>query len=343
MRKSVLTTLILVCPVLAGCLGSMDSPAADAATPDSAGSIAGDLSMPPTGDLASTAGGCSTVPRTCAEITSTFPSDPSLLVTCDDKAGTFTIYSTGIPNYSSNQKTPNAIGDQMWIVVLPINPSCAATPVDVVNSRGAIGFMVNGVPFYGPQDAQGRDAIVNEGVSFDDCLGHADQRCSYHYHEEPTCVFGKGMTAAMRTLPDGHPPVIGYAMDGFAIYASPSAGALDACNGLVDAKRGYHYHATRSSPYLLGCYAGKPSGRMMATPSCTAATDGGTPAPTDGGKMPPGMDGGLMDCGAGGMCQRGFVCRPAGLRCANKCVPDCRLNGMCPAGLTCDANSGACK
>jgi hypothetical protein len=116
--------------------------------------------------------------------------------------------------------------------------------------------MVNGIPFYGPEDAQGRDAVINEGPSFDDCDGHADMFCSYHYHEEPVCVFGKGNTAAMHTLPDGHSPVIGFANDGFAVYASMTGVTLDSCNGHTDATRGYHYHATAKSPYLVGCYMG---------------------------------------------------------------------------------------
>jgi hypothetical protein len=87
--------------------------------------------------------------------------------------------------------------------------------------------------------------------------------CSYHYHEEPICVFGKGNTAAMHLLPDGHAPIIGFALDGFAIHASPADGPLDGCNGHSDAARGYHYHATSKSPYLVGCYRGSTRGQTM--------------------------------------------------------------------------------
>ena len=72
-------------------------------------------------------------------------------------------------------------------------------------------------------------------------------------------LFGVGDTAANHLLSDGHPPVIGYALEGFAIHSSYAAaghGALDSCNGHADAPRGYHCHATATSPYLIGCYAG---------------------------------------------------------------------------------------
>jgi len=98
--------------------------------------------------------------------------------------------------------------------------------------------------------------------------------------------------------PDGGEPspIIGWAFDGFAIYGSfgcadadctevveyvsgyqqiadPSTYAwdaheyvassddrvLDACNGHVGPEGDYHYHATSTFPYVLGCYAGTPA------------------------------------------------------------------------------------
>lgn len=282
--------------------------------------------------------GCHVVARTCAEVIATFSSGAKdVTVTCDEAAGTFTLRSTGVPNYPSNQTTPNAIKDQMWVVVFPLRPTCAAATTNVVDSRGPIGFMINGVPFYGPQDAQGRDAVVFEGPTFDDCAGHADPSCSYHYHEEPVCVFGLGMTAAQRPLPDGHSPVIGYAFDGFAVYASPNSSPLDACNGHSDGTRGYHYHATKALPYLMACYQGKSSATMMHVPACF-----GMMMPMGDGGMAPPVDGGAkMGCGAG--CQNGQVCCPAPEPCAGMCVPDCRKGPGCPPMRTCDQVSGVCK
>ena len=262
MQTRWLATLVTVSLVY-GC-GSTTEPAvagSDAATADVGDHDAG-------GDASSVAFSCKVVKRTCADITAAFASNASdVKVTCNESAETFTLQSTGVPTYMSNQTTPNAIEDQTWVVVLPLNPTCASgTPQDVVASRGPVGFMVNGIPFYGPEDAMGNDAVKNEGPSFDDCDGHADPSCSYHYHEEPICVFGKGNTAAMHVLPDGHTPVIGFALDGFAIHASRSgdagSDALDSCGGHTDGTRGYHYHATKTAPYLVGCYAGSTRGTM---------------------------------------------------------------------------------
>ncbi len=220
------------------------------------------------GDLASGAS-CVAVTRTCDQIMAAFSTGfASVTVSCDASAGTFTMNSSGEPNYVSNQTTPNAIADQKWVVTWPLTPSCASTPTSTVASRGAVGFMVNGVAFYGPEDANGNDAVTTEGASFDDCQGHADMFCVYHYHEESMCVFGKGTAISSKNESDGHPPVIGYALDGFALYGEDATAKLDSCNGHVDATRGYHYHATTTTPYLVGCYAGKQTGTMSRTPNC---------------------------------------------------------------------------
>jgi hypothetical protein len=205
--------------------------------------------------------GCVATARTCAEVMATFVAlNSDAEATCDEAAGTFTIASSGLPNYDSNQSTPNAIGVQGWRLTLPLQPACAAAPEDVVASRGPIGLMVNGVAFFGPQNAQGQDAPSTEAATLDDCDGHADMMCAYHYHNDPACVFGLGTSIADHTLADGHPPVVGYAVDGFALYGPYASGAdatLDGCNGHVDATRGYHYHVTPETPYFVGCLVGE--------------------------------------------------------------------------------------
>jgi hypothetical protein len=179
------------------------------------------------------------------------------------------MHSTGLPSYTSNQTTPNEVVAQAWTVTLPRAPTCAAATLDVIDSRGPIGFMVNGVPFFGPQNANGEDAPVVEADTLDDCDGHASPMCQYHYHSDPVCVFGEGVSLDSHALPDGHPGVIGYALDGFALHA-PYAGAepLDGCNGHTDEARGYHYHATAAFPYFLGCFAGTPAAASAAAAGC---------------------------------------------------------------------------
>lgn len=57
----------------------------------------------------------------------------------------------------------------------------------------------------------------------------------------------------------GHAPMVGYAIDGFGIYAHQDSQGnksadLDACGGHEDKIRGYHYHAGNpESNQILGC------------------------------------------------------------------------------------------
>lgn len=199
---------------------------------------------------------CITRTRTCAEIQAAFAevADSDVTVECD--ADSFTVSASGVPMYTSNQSTPNEIGVQGWVVTLPLTPSCAAEPEDAEASRGPIGIMVNGVVFFGPQNIAGEDAVVAEGPTLDDCDGHADMMCVYHYHSDATCVFGLGDTLEAHAGDDGHPAIIGFAFDGFALHAPDPAATLDACNGHVDDARGYHYHASATFPYFLGCFGG---------------------------------------------------------------------------------------
>jgi len=206
--------------------------------------------------------GCVTRARTCAEVVAAFAAaGTSASVTCDETAAVFTMRSSGIPPYPSGQTTPNAIDDQGWVVALPLAPGCAAAPTSVVASRGPVGFMVNGVAFFGPQNANGQDAPTVEGPTLDDCDGHADMQCTYHYHSSARCVFGRGESVAAHAEADGHPALLGFGLDGFPLHAAyegaPSS-ALDECNGHVDATRGYHHHATATSPYFIGCHRGTP-------------------------------------------------------------------------------------
>lgn len=222
-----------------------------------------------TPDASANATGCVAPPaRTCDAVTAAFAAaGPSATITCDSSAGTFTMRATGIPPYTSNQSTPNAIDDQGWVVTLPLAPTCAASPTSVVASRGPIGFMLNGVAFYGPQNANGQDAPTVEGATLDDCDGHADMMCTYHYHSRASCVFGRGIPAG--TEDDGHPAIIGFALDGFALYAAQSSAVLDACNGHSDARRGYHYHVTTTSPYFVGCHVGTAAVPQATDRGCT--------------------------------------------------------------------------
>lgn len=71
-------------------------------------------------------------------------------------------------------------------------------------------------------------------------------------------VFGKGFSKAKE-----HSLLLGFVKDGIPIYGFLNSDGeeptdLDKCNGHTSDLGFYHYHATRTFPYLIGCYKGVP-------------------------------------------------------------------------------------
>ena len=91
---------------------------------------------------------------------------------------------------------------------------------------------------------------------FDHAGGHINPHEGYHYH----AATGRTKEVAQ---PDGHSPMIGYALDGFGIFAhlDPAGNApvaLDECGGHYDGTRGYHYHAgSPGSNQIIGAFRGQ--------------------------------------------------------------------------------------
>ncbi len=128
-------------------------------------------------------------------------------------------------------------------------------------NRGGAGQVVlaiafNGVKFDPPAPL---DAILGAHTlaPFDHAGGHLNPHEGYHYH----AATGRTKEIAQS---DGHAPMIGYALDGFGLYAELDAKGqpptdLDECGGHFDAVRGYHYHAgAPGSNRIIGCFHGKP-------------------------------------------------------------------------------------
>lgn len=193
-------------------------------------------------------------------------------------------------------------------VLIPKTPTLRSSPAEI-GSVGAVGIALNGVRFDPPAPV---DAILaaNTIAAFDDCGGHVNPFDGYHYHGALGCSdreFGC----------DGHAPLIGYAMDGFAIYALLDEDGneptdLDECRGQTDDVRGYHYHAASAGENMfIGCFKG-----------LTVATEGDT---TNNVMEPPnsmtGGDG--MNCAEGqaSMCCGDGVCD--GPETAETCAADC--------------------
>ena len=167
--------------------------------------------------------------------------------------------SEGIPNHPTgnfpNEYNPNSILEQDYHFHIPLKPKFAQRTTEL--PFGPIGVAVNGIPFYNPYNAQGRDAVFGPNAEvFDSCCGHPDQAGRYHYHKYPVCI-----KSPFHDPIGTHSPLIGWAFDGFAIYGPNGENGkppfdLDQCNGHIDNVRGYHYHVTTSFPYVLGAYRG---------------------------------------------------------------------------------------
>ena len=177
-------------------------------------------------------------------------------VTVELNAPFLVVHSDGIPDHETgpfpNPHNPNTVKKQRYTFKIPLHPKRAEKTTKL--PMGPIGVAINGVPFYNPYTAEGKDAAKSE--VFDECCGHPDPMGRYHYHIYPKCIHTSFSDPAGE-----HSPLIGYAWDGYGIYGPNSEAGktptdLDECNGHTDAVHGYHYHVTRKFPYILGAYRG---------------------------------------------------------------------------------------
>jgi len=172
-------------------------------------------------------------------------------------SGEFPVSSSD-PAYSYD-RNPNSISSYELKAALPADPERASEPSCV---GGTIGVMKNGIPLFSAFDAGGRDAIATEIQ--DRCDAHPEKTGQYHYHGLSSCLY--------KSSNDARSELLGWALDGFGIYAErDSEGAmlssadLDACHGRTSVvewngkkQRMYHYVATLDFPYMVSCYRGTP-------------------------------------------------------------------------------------
>ena len=106
---------------------------------------------------------------------------------------------------------------------------------------GEVAIAINGVPFYGPEDGPGGDAVASQHGSYEEdrqpielgvCHAHNGQGGTFHYHADANCLHwhpeeGETMldydistpaAVAQNTANGSHSAVIGVAMDGYPIY-----------------------------------------------------------------------------------------------------------------------------
>ena len=153
---------------------------------------------------------------------------------------------------------PSYVTDLTHTYYIPVTPKVAATPYlfatlgaggpggpggPVSTGPSVRGLAFNGVVFDAPAPV---DNILGAYTlaPFDDAGGHINLAAGYHYHAA-TGLSKKILQA------DGHASMIGYALDGFALFANTADDGteytdLDASRGHTDAVRGYHYHVDKA-------------------------------------------------------------------------------------------------
>ncbi len=135
------------------------------------------------------------------------------------------IESNGIPDHQvgafPNRDNPNEIAPQRYQHELPADPKPQAQPSQL---RGSIGVAVNGVPFDpgaaefwmgDPGFGWNYEALGGAvPLGLDENHAHVQPTGAYHYHGLPTLLLSDlGVKAS------AHSPIVGWAADGFPIYA----------------------------------------------------------------------------------------------------------------------------
>ena len=141
--------------------------------------------------------------------------------------------------------TTKPVPTSILVPVKPVLASSSSSP------RGNLGITVNGLVISASAPV---DAILGAYTiaAFDDCGGHFNPTAGYHLHAYTGC---EGVEYESHISdPDAETKIIGYAMDGVAVFAplsSKSKIKLDECNGRTTTKDGYHYYAQSAEKNLI--------------------------------------------------------------------------------------------
>ncbi len=217
------------------------------------------------------------------EVQKTFAKfSPEVKTRSDDK--NFYVESNGLPDHEMmtgitawQQQVPlpqKYTGANAW--QFPLFPVPAKDPISAKTHffRGAIAIAANGIPIFNPIKNDGHTDTLLAG-ELDKWGGHSGRGDDYHYHIAPLTLqarLGKALPVA-------------YALDGYAIYGltepdGSEVKGLDSFNGHSTTKLGYHYHATKSYPYLNGGFHGEVTerdGQVDPQPHATSPREATTP------------------------------------------------------------------
>ena len=142
-------------------------------------------------------------------------------------------------------------GNNVWRI--PLQPVPAKAPMSAKNNffRGAIALAANGIPIFNPIKNDGRTDTFLAG-ELDRFGGHCGRADDYHYHIAPLHL--------QKAVGQGNP--VAYALDGYPLLGLTEADGtaprnLDSFNGHSHGTLGYHYHSTRTYPYINGGFHGQ--------------------------------------------------------------------------------------
>jgi len=173
---------------------------------------------------------------------------------------------TCIPGYDIGPWTsnPNTPANQNFVFKITRNP-VENTGTKTATPMGHIGVWSNGVSIFNALDGmsynnQGvwhQDAIPNEGVSFDDCLGHPAPNGEYHTHLNPTCLYDDDNFTV-------HSNLIGYAFDGFPVYGAYGYTNPDGTGGILRMTSSYQLRTMTTRTTLPNGSAASSAGPTVA-------------------------------------------------------------------------------
>lgn len=302
---------------------------------------------------------------------------PELAVDCE--GDTLIVQSNGIPHYAFVPMTPNALEAVDWRWEVSRSPQVAETET-TIPLLGYVGFAVNGVPIYGPNEGEFPDPYgdpIYNGI-MDGCMGHVGN--AYHNHALLVkCLTESSLVEMPWTNEEPSSeevsPIVGYAADGFPIYG-PYGCTDEACSDVIEFKSSWvqigdpttyawdnHEYQEQSGVEYLDRCNGRvgPDGtyRYHATASfpyllgCYKGTPVGVNGGGNGGDGGNGGgQGGPPSCETDSDCVN--ACPPGSMDCVchesrnmgKICVPACETDADCPMvqnrQLTCDEAQGVC-
>ncbi len=158
----------------------------------------------------------------------------------------------GITAWQQQVPLPQSyVGSNAWRI--PLHPTPAKNPLSAKSHffRGAIALAANGVPIFNPIKNDGKTDTLVAG-ELDQWGGHCGRADDYHYHVAPVHL--------EKIVGQGNPLAV--ALDGYLIYGYNDPDGtpptkLDWLNGHKDSNGDYHYHATKTYPYLNGGFYGE--------------------------------------------------------------------------------------